>query len=162
MLRALQGDRGAFDSLYTRCGRAVHAILVSRIGPEYADDAVQDVFIHAWQRLGDLRDPAAFPAWICMIARRRAVDEQRRARPLETLPDTLASRDRTEASARAAEALRAVLALPEAYRETLTMRLVEGMSGPEIAAATGLTHDSVRVNLSRGMRMLRELLGDSR
>jgi RNA polymerase sigma-70 factor (ECF subfamily) len=48
--------------------------------------------------------------------------------------------------------------LPEAYRETLTMRLVEGLTGPEIAEATGLTAGSVRVNLCRGMELLRELL----
>ncbi|MCX6631188.1 MAG: hypothetical protein NTW28_26550 [Candidatus Solibacter sp.] len=42
--------------------------------------------------------------------------------------------------------------------ETLILRLVEGMTGPEIAAQTGLTPDSVRVNLCRGMKMLRELL----
>jgi len=40
----------------------------------------------------------------------------------------------------------------------LTLRLVEGMTGPEIAAQTGLAPDSVRVNLCRGMKMLRELL----
>jgi len=48
--------------------------------------------------------------------------------------------------------------LPEAYRETLILRLVEGMTGPEIAAQTGLTPESVRVNLCRGMKLLRELL----
>jgi DNA-directed RNA polymerase specialized sigma subunit, sigma24 homolog len=49
--------------------------------------------------------------------------------------------------------------LPDTYRETLILRLVEGMTGPEIAARTGLTHGSVRVNLHRGMQQLRELLG---
>ena len=43
--------------------------------------------------------------------------------------------------------------------ETLLMRLVEGMTGPEIARQTGLKPESVRVNLCRGMRMLREMLG---
>jgi RNA polymerase sigma-70 factor (ECF subfamily) len=38
------------------------------------------------------------------------------------------------------------------------MRLVEGMTGPEIARQTGLTPDSVRVNLCRGMKLLREAL----
>ena len=51
--------------------------------------------------------------------------------------------------------------LPEAYRETLIMRLVEGMTGPEIAKVTGLTPQSVRVNLCRGMKMLRELAAGS-
>ncbi len=41
------------------------------------------------------------------------------------------------------------------------LRLVEGMTGPEIAARTGLTPDSVRVNLCRGMKLLREALARS-
>ena len=44
-------------------------------------------------------------------------------------------------------------------RDALILRLVEGMTGPEIAARTGLTHGSVRVNLHRGMQQLREILG---
>jgi RNA polymerase sigma-70 factor (ECF subfamily) len=55
--------------------------------------------------------------------------------------------------------LAAIRRLPEAYREPLILRLVEGMTGPEIAARTGLTAGSVRVNLHRGMHMLRETLG---
>jgi DNA-directed RNA polymerase specialized sigma24 family protein len=51
-----------------------------------------------------------------------------------------------------------VRSLSEAYRETLILRLVEGMTGPEIAARTGLTPGSVRVNLHRGMQQLREKL----
>jgi RNA polymerase sigma-70 factor (ECF subfamily) len=41
----------------------------------------------------------------------------------------------------------------------LVLRLVEGMSGKEIAEETGLTAESVRVNLHRGMKQLRERLG---
>jgi RNA polymerase sigma-70 factor, ECF subfamily len=54
-----------------------------------------------------------------------------------------------------------IRSLPETYRETLILRLVEGMTGPEIAARTGLTHGSVRVNLHRGMQQLRAKLGGS-
>jgi RNA polymerase sigma-70 factor, ECF subfamily len=62
-------------------------------------------------------------------------------------------------AAEAAAAVAAIQELPEAYRETLALRLIAGMSGPEIAAATGLTPDSVRVNLHRGFRLLRSRLG---
>jgi RNA polymerase sigma-70 factor (ECF subfamily) len=55
--------------------------------------------------------------------------------------------------------LEIVRSLPDAYRETLVLRLVEGMTGPEIATRTGLTPASVRVNLHRGMKLLREKLG---
>ncbi len=54
--------------------------------------------------------------------------------------------------------LAAIQSLPESYRETLILRLVEGMNGPEIAARTGLMPDSVRVNLCRGMKLLRDRL----
>ena len=54
--------------------------------------------------------------------------------------------------------LATIRSLPEAYRETLTLRFVEGMTGPEIALRTGLTEGSVRVNLHRGMKLLRERL----
>lgn len=59
----------------------------------------------------------------------------------------------------ALEALAAIRSLPESYRETLLMRLVARMSGPEIAMRTGMTPGSVRVNLHRGMKLLRERLG---
>ena len=62
-------------------------------------------------------------------------------------------------SNKANEALRAIRRLPEAYRETLVLRLVEGLSGPEIASLTGMTPESVRVNLHRGMARLRDALG---
>ena len=59
----------------------------------------------------------------------------------------------------AGEILDVIRTLPIAYKETLVLRLVEGMTGPEIAGLTGLTPESVRVNLHRGMRMLRQKLG---
>ena len=160
MRRATGGDRDAFGTIYLRFAAVVHGILVSRLGVDEADDAVQEVFLQAWSRMPELREPSAFPGWICTIARRRAVDVHRRTRHHEELPDGIGTRDRSESRAEAREALRAIQEMPEAYRETLSLRLVEGLSGPEIALVTGLTHDSVRVNLSRGMRMLRERLGD--
>ena len=54
--------------------------------------------------------------------------------------------------------LAVIQSLPAAYRETLVLRLVEGMTGEEIAEQTGLTSGSVRVNLHRGMKRLREAL----
>jgi RNA polymerase sigma-70 factor (ECF subfamily) len=58
--------------------------------------------------------------------------------------------------------LAVIRSLPEAYREPLILRLVEGMTGGEIAARTGLTPASVRVNLHRGMKQLRRKLEEER
>ena len=66
--------------------------------------------------------------------------------------------DATAARVEALAVLALIRTLPEAYRETLVLRLVEGLTGPEIAERTGLTPASVRVNLHRGMKLLREKL----
>ena len=155
---AARGDREACGDLYGRYSRAVHGVLVARLPPSDAEDVTQDVFMHAFTRVKDLRDPMAFAGWICAIARRRATDFYRRNQPTSPLVDNVAASDRPDVTAEAHAALDAIRALPEAYRETLVLRLVNGLSGPEIAAATGLTPDSVRVNLHRGFKLLRERL----
>ncbi len=166
---AVAGDREAFGLLYRRFARAVHGTLLARLSPADADDEVQEVFLHAMKRLGDLREPAAFGGWICAIARRRALDHYRglpfresATVDLQELPEETAADANPSLRAEVAEALAAIRALPQAYRETLVLRLVEGLSGPEIALVTGLTPDSVRVNLHRGFRLLREKLGIER
>lgn len=153
------GDQDAFAELYKQFCRAVHGTMTARLPAGDAADLVQEVFLHAWSRLADLRDDAAFGGWICAIARRRAADHYRRRRTFEPLPDGLTASDKPDVEAEAHAAIAAIRELPEAYRETLVLRLVEGLSGPEIANVTGLTPDSVRVNLHRGVRLLRERLG---
>jgi RNA polymerase sigma-70 factor (ECF subfamily) len=155
---ARDGDRAAFTNLYERYGRVVHGLLLARVGRDEVEDLVQDVFLTAWRRLDDLRDPAAFGGWIAMIARNRATDFHRRTTDFVELPDNLESPGTASAPSDANVALAAIRALPDAYRETLILRLVEGLSGPEIAERTGLTPGSVRVNLHRGMKMLRDKL----
>ena len=155
---ASQGDRTAFGELYVRYARMVHAILLVRVPPGDAEDLVQEVFLSAMRQLAGLRSAAAFRGWLGAIARHRAIDYFRgRARDaeLDEAAATIAA-----AVPEAHEVLDLIRRLPEAYRETLTMRLVEGLTGPEIAAQTGLTPESVRVNLCRGMKMLRALWGE--
>ena len=156
VVAAQAGSHPAFTTLYGRFHRAVHAVALARVGPADAADVVQDVFARAWTRLDSVRDPAAFAGWLMTMARNRAIDRAR-----SRAPDDGGARELAVApapTAEAAAALRAIRALPEAYRETLLMRLVEGLSGPEIAERTGLTPASVRVNLHRGMTLLRERL----
>ena len=154
---AQRGDRAAFAELYQRFTRMVHGVVLARGTRTDVDDLVQDVFMTALERITDLREPAAFGGWIAAIARHRATDHQRRQPMTETLGDDVPgpkAGDRLEAQA----ILDAIRSLPDAYNETLVLRLVEGMTGAEIAERTGLTPASVRVNLHRGMKLLREKL----
>ena len=150
------GDQDAFAQLYADYVRMVHAIVLGRVPRRDVDDLVQDVFLTAYTRVAELRDPAAFGGWIATIARNRATDHLRRSREQVELPEDWPGGDPIQAETFAV--LEVVRKLPEAYRETLLMRLVEGMSGAEIAERSGLTPASVRVNLHRGMKLLREQL----
>jgi RNA polymerase sigma-70 factor (ECF subfamily) len=135
----------------------VHGVLLARVEPHEASDLLQDVFVTALRRLPELREPAAFGGWLVRIARNRAADHHRRRRPTEELRDDSWVTEPAP-TAEAMAVLRTIRSLPEAYRETLVLRLVEGMTGPEIALRTGLTAGSVRVNLHRGMKLLRKRL----
>jgi RNA polymerase sigma-70 factor, ECF subfamily len=160
LLKAVRhGEQEAFAKLYSIYAPMVHGVLLARVPWSEVDDLVQDVFLAALNKLNTLRDDAAFGAWLAMIARNRAMDFHRRKRATEELSDDLATQGKSEADREAANVLEVICGLPEAYRETLVLRLVEGMTGPEIADRTGLTPASVRVNLHRGMKLLREKLG---
>jgi RNA polymerase sigma-70 factor, ECF subfamily len=153
---ARAGDREAFGELYKRYARMVHGVLLARVPRAEVTDLVQDVFLSALRRLDGLRDPEAFGPWLASIARNRATDYYRRSVPTQELPEDLPGQAHPEGDARAVLAV--IRSLPEAYRESLVLRLVEGMTGPEIAQRTGLTPGSVRVNLYRGFALLRARL----
>jgi RNA polymerase sigma-70 factor, ECF subfamily len=161
---AREGDRAAFGRLYDRYAPMVHGVLLAKVPLDEVDDLVQDVFVIALRRLSTLRETASFGAWLVAIARNRANDYHRRSAPEEQLDDaTLDQTIKIEDTGRTHEdqaiaIINAIRSLSDAYRETLILRLVEGMTGPEIAAQTGLSHGSVRVNLHRGMQQLRTKL----
>lgn len=164
---ARDGDRAAFGCLYDRYARMVHGILLARVPPREVDDLVQEVFLSALRQLHSLRDLSRFGAWLATITRNHANDYFRKAIPHEKVTEPVSEsqaggRTANNAAEQEAAAILAVVrGLPESYREPLILRLVEGMTGPEIAARTGLTHGSVRVNLCRGMQLLREKLAET-
>ncbi len=153
----LAGDRDVYGRLYRIYAPLVHGILLARMPRGEVEDMVQEIFLHALKKLHTLRDANAFGPWIAMIARNRAMDFHRQSRRTIEFTEEIASSESGET--RAAEILEVIRSLPEAYSETLVLRLVEGMTGPEIALRTGLTPPSVRVNLHRGMKLLRTKLG---
>lgn len=153
---ARAGDGSAFSELYRRFFRMVHAVLLSRVPPADVDDLTQEVFLQAWRQLRSLRDPLAFGGWIRRIALHRSADHLRRGHQPEQLDFHAANLPALSPNDEEAWLLLAeIRRLPEAYRETLVLRFVEGLTGPEIAELTGLTPGSVRVNLHRGVELLR-------
>lgn len=174
-LAASQGDSRALAELYRRHAATVHAVLLVRVGRSDADDLTQEVFVRALRGIADLRDDAAVAGWLVRVAKNLAIDHARarerwgwvrrglEARARATQDAASRQRSAVVESPRwsAGEVLDAILALPFAYQESLALRLVARLTGPEIAAALDMTEGAVRVNLSRGMGLLKEKLGIS-
>ena len=136
VVAARRGDRDAFGRLFEQYAPMVHGILLARVPADDVGDLVQDVFVVALQKIASLRNQNAFGAWLGMIARNRAMDYHRSTRKTTELPADLGRSDPDRAGAE--QALAAIRSLPEAYRETLVLRLVE--SGPA----------ALRLSLARG------------
>jgi RNA polymerase sigma-70 factor, ECF subfamily len=157
------GSSDAFGRLYQRYARMVHGILLAKVPLAEVEDLVHEVFLRALPRLRGLREASRFGAWLAAIARNTANDYHRQRRVRLECNDEPPDVDSAASPVQgqdmeAREILECIRSLPDAYRETLILRLVEGMTGPEIAARTGLSHGSVRVNLHRGMQQLRDKL----
>jgi RNA polymerase sigma-70 factor (ECF subfamily) len=152
-----EGREEEFNRLYLKYAPLVHGVLLARLPREEVQDVMQEVFIAAFRNLGVFREKKAIGAWLVKVARNQAANFYRASRRTDELDESIEAREGNRSEA--AEILQMIRSLPEAYRETLILRLVEGMTGDEIAKMTGLKPESVRVNLHRGMKMLRLRLG---
>ena len=161
---ARNGDRAAFAALHDGYATMVHAMLLARVPVNDAEDLVQDVFLHAMKKLTTLNDNHAFGPWLATITRNFALqlyrDRSRRDNlKVKTIAKSTSKGEKAAVRDDALRILEVLRELPDAYQETLILRLVEGLTGPQIATCTGLSPGSVRINLHRGMKMLREKLG---
>src|SRR5438105_1326539 len=150
---ALRGDRGAFARLVDRHRPRTHALTRRLLGDAAeAEDVVQEAVLRAYLALGDLREPARFGAWLCGIALNLGRMRLRGARRLEPLDESLAAAAAEPADDGALELL------PEARRELLLMRYVDGLSAGEIGIRVGRSAGAVRVELHRARAQLRQLI----
>lgn len=162
-LRPVPTSSADVAAVYARFAAVVHGVALAHVGPVEAEDVVQEVFVKVATHLSTLRDPAALPGWITALARNAALDRlreraRRRAAPEAALHALPARAEPGDDRALRLRVLALLGTLPETYREALVLRLVEGLTGPQIAERTGLTPASVRVHLHRGMALLRPLL----
>ena len=81
--RIKSGDAEAFGEFYKCYAPMVHGIVLARVPRDEAQDIVQEVFLSAYKNLHTLRDANAVGAWLAMIARNRAVEFYRQAKPTE-------------------------------------------------------------------------------
>ncbi len=161
-----RGDRAAFSQLVARhAARAVRvaeAILGNRAE---AEDAAQDAFIRALERLDGLRRPESFAPWLLRLVTTVSLNARRARgrRREEEIDDTLPLHDPDPAAIAAAEELReafgrALGRLPEERRVAVVLCLVEGLNATEAGRIMGIPPGTVRSHLHHARKRLREEL----
>jgi RNA polymerase sigma-70 factor, ECF subfamily len=170
VVRSQAGDHAAFEALVRRYLRSAYAVALAELADARdAEDAVQDSFITALQRLDDCRDPAAFGGWLRRIVRNRARSVRRRekVRDTESLDSALSAntgndpgRDFERSQTR--ERLEGALAtLSDVQRRVVLMHDLEGYKHREIAEDLEIPEGTVRSHLFLARRALRRLLGET-
>jgi RNA polymerase sigma factor (sigma-70 family) len=162
-----RGDIEAFGRVVERFRRMACATAYAVLGDVHlAEDAAQEAFIEAFQCIGGLREPAAFPAWFRRIVLKRA-DRLVRGRRLETLPlhaagDIPCAQPDPSRLAEVREVQgtihAAVASLPEPDRVLVSLFHLGGYSQREVAAIVELPEPQVKKRLFRARLALRRHL----
>jgi RNA polymerase sigma factor (sigma-70 family) len=165
---ARAGDRAAFEQLYRRHVGRVHAVCLRLVADrDQAEQLTQDAFVQAWRKLRGFRGDSAFSTWLhrvtvnVVLDRRRA--ETRRWRHETELEPTeaadAAAASRHTPPAQVGERLdleRAIARLPEGARTVFVLHEVEGYRVREVADLLRVAEGTVKAQLFRARRLLRE------
>jgi RNA polymerase sigma-70 factor (ECF subfamily) len=161
--RAAAGDALAFRRLYEEHLGRILALARRMLGPEEAQEATQDAFVRAWEKLHTFRGEAAFGTWLYRVAinvfvARRGKMAQRRARHLEgdEVLETIAAKP--AATDFGIDFEGAIQRLPDGARQIFVLHDVEGYKHEEIAGMLGVTSGTSKAQLHRARMLLRRAL----
>ena len=172
--RSRTGDRAAFEELVRRTSGYLFARLYLETGdPHRSEDLLQETYLSAYRALPGLANQNGFRSWLWSIAQHAVIDaarhDQRKKRQADFAGPTAlqlvaGSQPTPDESAEKREERDRVLgilrSLPEEYRLPLTLRYLGGADYESIQLQLGLTNGSLRGLLHRGLKLLREKLGE--
>src|SRR5881396_1580458 len=135
IVRAGDGDRGAFEVLYRRYARPVFGLALRRLGDRgRAEDAVQETFASIWRSAGSYRRERGPGApWLYAVARNAIVDRRRAlgeppTEPIEEPSGEAGPDERAESSWTTWRVHRALAELPEHERRLIELAYWSGLS----------------------------------
>ena len=160
---AQAGDQRAFERLYRVHHGRVFSLAMRMVGPQWAEDLTQEVFVRAWQKLGTFRGEASFGTWLYRLAvnlilSRRQTLRRRSARQVggDEMLEGVASRAAPAGLRLDFEA--GIRRLPEGAREVFVLYEIEGYPHADIGKMMGISTGTSKSQLHRARMMLREYL----
>jgi RNA polymerase sigma-70 factor, ECF subfamily len=163
--RARRGDAQAFEDIYRRSVGRIYALCLRMVrDSQSAEELTQDVFVRAWQRLESFRGESRFTTWLHRLAVNVVLQEGRSKGRRESREEVMADpelygrRGREETPGLRLDLERAIAALPEGARTVVVLRDVYGYKYDEIAEMQGVALGTVKAQIHRARRMIRERL----
>ena len=162
---AQAGSADAFERLYRKHGRRVYAVCLRMVSdPGRAEELMQDAFVRAWSAIGSFQHRSAFGTWLHRLTVNVVLSDMRaekRRLSRELLPGELDEFEREVGGAMPETRVdleRAIAALPSGAKEVLILHDIEGYRYREIAELVGVAEGTVKSQLSRARRLVREAL----
>ena len=171
--RALRGDREAFDDIFDQYSRVMHRTAYRIVkDPDIAEDAVQDAFILAWQRLPSLRESGALRSWLLRIVVNQCISFKRRlARSTMFIRQSFSEQETDLASQitnyyegymeRNWDLAQAIENLPAKQQMVIALHYYQGMTLPEISQALQISENTLKKRIQAALRNLRRVLRDA-
>ena len=162
--RAAAGDSDAFERLMKRYHDRLYRYAHVRLGPQDAEDLLQDLYLAVWQELSSFRwdRGGSLSGWMFAIARNMVVDRHRGKRvvflPLESAAEPSVEFEHDAVSGRDLQC--ALEELPARQRDVIILRLLVGLTTSEVAAAIGRSESRVKDLQRRGLSKLRRWMGE--
>ena len=147
-----------FQTLVDEHSRPLHRFLCGMVGPDAADDCLQETLLAALRSYEGLRHDRNLKSWLFTIAHRKGIDHLRkgsRERPLASIPD-IPTDDET---IRDRELWGRVARLPKKQRAAVTLRYLGDLPYANIAAIMSISEPAARQNVRAGLASLRKDLG---
>ena len=161
--RAAKGDAEAFERLYHAHSARIHSLACRLLGDADADEAMQDVFVRAWYKLGTFKGRSSFGTWLYRLAinvllGNREARGKRDARAQsgdETLAQLQSGRVTLELEM---DFESAISRLPEGARKVFVLHDIEGFKHREIGEMLGVTSGTSKAQLHRARMTLRNYI----
>ncbi len=176
MTQITQGSEHALEVLYARHKPLLRSVALRVLNNDFdAEDTVQDVFVHVWNRASDYSSEKGQPlGWLVTITRRRALDRARQRTSYQNATSRFEESSKQELGQTGLAACcvddeveqhevqervsHSLTALPPAQSEVVQMAYLQGMSQREIAAKLALPLGTVKTRIELGVRKLERSL----
>jgi RNA polymerase sigma factor (sigma-70 family) len=157
-----KGDPGSQEKLYRQFSAAMYGLCLQYASSEEdARDILQDGFVKVFHKVGQVKDPKAFPGWIRRVMINTALEKYRSQVVIDRLDDSpLAMQQQVTDSVldtlNAGELVKMIRELSPRYRMVFNLYAIEGFNHQEIAQMLNISEGTSKSNLSRARAILQE------